>query len=454
MTALWLLIPILFGLVFTEVRNRRYLRRLVPAYTHHNSSKLRLLPDLLAFVALALIIFALQPPDHATTIDSASGPAIALVVDVSISMQVTDRQPTRLTRAKQELLTIIDNIPGARFSLIPFAGEAVLQVPLTRDRDGLKFFINNLHTGLIDSPGSAPEEAVQLAQNSLSHVEGERLVVLLSDGERTIAEQPPILSDTIPVYGVLIGTADGGQVGKVQNAISKAEPERLVAISNQTGGRLLKEKLLTPAVIDLPLVKLATETSDFPPTRRVIFIALFLLLLRWTPAIVPTTRIFSFSLLLLVLFLPGCDNESQTTEPRASFNSGRLAAQNKDTEGALEAFSAAAENLDGVQRGTSLYNQATLLLETGKNHDAIILFEQALILMPGDASVRDNLLLALDQQTTFSSDGHDKAKHEETSEGEEMSPQQAQRLIDSVQLDPAAPLTESTVRHPTVLKEW
>jgi Ca-activated chloride channel family protein len=152
---IWLLLPLLFGLVLAERRSQQKLLRLLPDDPYRNRTGARLLPDILILIALALILLSLQSK-QLTTLDNRPAPAIALVVDVSYSMQVADVQPNRLTLAKRELLALVNNLSDARFALIPFAGEAVLQVPLTSDHAGLKFFINNLHPGLIDSKGSAP----------------------------------------------------------------------------------------------------------------------------------------------------------------------------------------------------------------------------------------------------------------------------------------------------------
>ncbi len=452
MTMLWLLLPMLFGLLYAETRNHRRLSRLVPDHPQPLHRGLSLLPDILLLIALSLILLALQP-STATIFSNAPEPAIALVVDVSASMAVTDQQPDRLTRAKHELLALIDKLPHARFSLIPFAGEPVVQVPLTGDHAGLKFFINSLHTGLISSLGSAPEEAVRLAQKSLTQVAGERLIILISDGERTIAEAPPELTDAIPVYCVMTGTTDGGPVGKLQAAISRADPGRLAVIANQTGGRVLNGNLLTPAVFDLPLVKRWIETVDPPPTHIALVVALLLLLLRSAPATVSFKRIFPVALSLWILLMPGCEHNTKS-QPWTQFENGLQAANNNDTDSALAAFATAAKELDGKQRGIALYNQGTLLLETGQADAAVVMFEQALLLLPGDAASIDNLLLALIQQAAISSDGKGKPEQVATGAGEELSPEQARRLIDSVHLDPAAPLTEATVRQPTVLKEW
>jgi tetratricopeptide (TPR) repeat protein len=147
----------------------------------------------------------------------------------------------------------------------------------------------------------------------------------------------------------------------------------------------------------------------------------------------------------------------QVLQPRAEFESGLRAAQNKDIESALKAFFRAAEGLDEHHRGSALYNLGTLRLEAGQVDEAIVLLEQALILMPGDEIIRDNLLLALAHPSMLTNDGSGTPNQQEDDKGDEgdrMSPQQAQRLIDSVRLDPTAPPIEATIRPPTVLKEW
>jgi tetratricopeptide (TPR) repeat protein len=131
-----------------------------------------------------------------------------------------------------------------------------------------------------------------------------------------------------------------------------------------------------------------------------------------------------------------------------------LAAQNKNIDMALTAFAGAADNLDGQQLGAALYNQGTLLLETGQADAAIPLLERAMVLMPGDRMSRENLLLALSQSSPFAMDGDGSSKPTETDEGDEMSAEQAEQLVNSVRLDPSAPPIEATIHPPTVLKEW
>jgi Ca-activated chloride channel family protein len=449
---IWTLLLLLIGLIIAESNCRRQLHRLIPQHSYRRLAPARLLTDVLRLLALGLIMTSLQAT-NITTRDNDPGPAIALVVDVSRSMQVTDLTSNRLTHAKHELLSLLDRLPDARFSLIPFAGEAVLQVPLTNDRDGLRFFINNLHPGLIASPGSAPSEAVLLAQNCLEDVSGERLIILITDGERTIAEQPPLLSDSIPVYSIMTGTTTGGQVGNIETAISRADPKRLSAITEQTGGQILEGDLVTPAVFRLPVKQIASE-----PTGMIsiyLIIALLFLVFRYLPKNLQGRRGFSFTLLLLALTLPSCVNETEPQQTaRVQFDQGVQMAKTEDFDEAIRAFDTAVKGLDGRERGIALYNQGTLFLTTGNEASAINLLEQALILMPDDMATRDNLLLALTQQETAFAGDKGRPKSLESDNGQEMTMQQALQLIDSVHLGPTTTPTEATIRPPTVLKEW
>jgi Ca-activated chloride channel family protein len=443
---------ILLGLLFAELRCRQQQQRLTFRPSYRTNPLLRLLPDFLMLVAIILLLVPIESSQPIRT-DSLNGPAVALVVDVSRSMQTKDVEPDRLNLAKRTLLALIEHYPSARFALIPFAGEAVLQVPLTSDRDGLRFFINNLHTGLIAAKGSAPEEAILLAQRNMDTVKGEKLILLLTDGERTIAEQPPQLSKTIPVYSILTGTTRGGPVNNNKNSVSRADPKRLHAIARQTGGKMLKKQLTSFAISDLPIKKTAIKTNRM--TTLFLIIALILVGLRWLPIKIEKNRALSLGILFLTLLFPGCkDLATDSLDPQDQFKTGLLAAQNKETAAALTAFAAATKSLDGVQRSAALYNQGTLLLNTGHPSEAVTRFEQALILMPKDEMIRENFLLALAQTDALISKSDGDSKQEEVDRGNEMSPQQAQHLIETVQLDPKAAPIEATILPPTVLKEW
>ena len=57
-------------------------------------------------------------------------------------MLAEDIQPDRLTRAKQALTRLIDNLDNDKIGLIVFAGDAYTQIPITTDYISAKMFLN------------------------------------------------------------------------------------------------------------------------------------------------------------------------------------------------------------------------------------------------------------------------------------------------------------------------
>src|SRR6202035_4693503 len=82
----------------------------------------------LALVALFAIVLAaanVQKPGSMENVQR-KGVDVMLVLDVSKSMLARDIKPSRLERAKQFLLRLVDQLPGDRIGLALFAGRAYL----------------------------------------------------------------------------------------------------------------------------------------------------------------------------------------------------------------------------------------------------------------------------------------------------------------------------------------
>ena len=98
------------------------------------------LKTVLLLTALGFIIIALARPqwDRETQDIKRSGLDIAVCIDVSKSMDATDIAPSRLQRAKDQISAFIDEQKGDRIGIIPFAGSAAVQCPLTDDYEAAK----------------------------------------------------------------------------------------------------------------------------------------------------------------------------------------------------------------------------------------------------------------------------------------------------------------------------
>lgn len=97
--------------------------------------RLRLLPEILRWTALALTALALTAPrvDLPDARIARRGLDVVLLVDVSQSMQARDAAPDRLRAVLAFSRRLIQQRPGDRFGIVLFAGENTLACPVTTD---------------------------------------------------------------------------------------------------------------------------------------------------------------------------------------------------------------------------------------------------------------------------------------------------------------------------------
>lgn len=114
---------------------------------------------------------------------------VIYVLDVSNSMLARDVEPDRLGRAKEEMLVINRNIDRGRRGLVAFAGSAVVQCPLTTDRQAFETMLSVTSPELVEKQGTRVGAALDIASRMLSVPDRKRLeaalriIVLFSDGE-------------------------------------------------------------------------------------------------------------------------------------------------------------------------------------------------------------------------------------------------------------------------------
>lgn len=97
--------------------------------------RLRALPDVLRWAALACLALALTIPrlDLPEARVARRGVDVVLLVDVSQSMQARDAAPDRLRAVLAFSRRLIQQRPGDRFGIVLFAGENTLACPVTTD---------------------------------------------------------------------------------------------------------------------------------------------------------------------------------------------------------------------------------------------------------------------------------------------------------------------------------
>lgn len=145
-------------------------------------------------IALTFVIVLLRPgvgeadaPTQLADVD------VLVVVDRTRSMAALDfgeGQP-RINGAKADLQALVDELPGARFAILPFGADARLVLPFTTDVTAFESAVDTLYLeGPQDGDGSradrpVPELVEVLERAEEQRPERRRIVIYVGDGEDT-----------------------------------------------------------------------------------------------------------------------------------------------------------------------------------------------------------------------------------------------------------------------------
>ncbi|MEI6876749.1 MAG: VWA domain-containing protein [Spirochaetota bacterium] len=112
-----------------------------------------------------------------------SGLEIALVLDVSRSMEARDAPVSRLAAAKSLARFLISGGLGDAFSLVVAKGEGLLLVPMTEDFDAVDTALDYADPSVMSRAGTDLGSGIEAALASFSPIASSgRVIVLLSDG--------------------------------------------------------------------------------------------------------------------------------------------------------------------------------------------------------------------------------------------------------------------------------
>jgi Ca-activated chloride channel family protein len=125
---------------------------------------------LVAFFAIVLAAANLQKPGSTENVQR-KGVDVMLVLDVSKSMLARDIKPSRLERAKQFLLRLVDQLPNDRIGIVLFAGRAYLQMPLTTDHGAAHMYIQQASPDAVPTQGTVIADALRMANTAFNSKE-------------------------------------------------------------------------------------------------------------------------------------------------------------------------------------------------------------------------------------------------------------------------------------------
>jgi len=430
---------------------------LLPYLMPDHSGKTRQTTIWMPTLLLSLIVLAAAGPSlrqvELPVIKRAD--ALVLVLDLSASMLAADVQPSRIRRARQKILDLLELRVEGVTGLVVFAGDAHVVTPLTDDARTIANLMPALSPNIMPLPGANATSGIEAAANLLitAGAQGGQ-ILLMTDGLPgfdTVRAKNALESSGAALAVMAIGTKAGAPIPLPNGGFLKDDAGEIVI---PTLDRQAIDQIAS--TLNAPVEQISLDERDIKSlTRRNNLAAQGELDLArqtdawqdqgfWLAALVALLLLPAFrkgalvSLLLLVVMQ---SETSQAAEWEDLWltpdqqGAQRLAAG--DASGAAErfdqspwrgmaefeagAYDRAAGSFASEPSADGLFNQGNALAMQGDLRGAINAYERSLSLQPNaeDAVAnRDFIQSLLDQQ--------EDQEQEEEQEGEEQSQQDEQ----------------------------
>ncbi|MCP4632030.1 MAG: VWA domain-containing protein [candidate division Zixibacteria bacterium] len=250
---LWILLRITKSLLHNKISAFSE-RNLYKSLTSNINETARKFKWALIIIACGLFVTAIAGPQLGThsVMVKREGVDIIIAVDTSISMLAEDggRPPNRITRAKYEIISLIDEkLSGDRVGIVAFAGDAFVQCPLTLDYSAAKLFLDILTTDLIPVYGTDLEKAIRVAMKAYKDTDKQqKVLILISDGENHEGDPTKAAEEAaelgIVIYAIGLGNPAGEPIpmrGKGGNLIGYKKDAQGNVVVSKLDDRILRE---------------------------------------------------------------------------------------------------------------------------------------------------------------------------------------------------------------------
>ena len=201
----------------------------------------------------ALVIAMAAPRwDYADVQLFRPGADLVILLDISRSMEVTDVQPSRLSRARQEIEDLINQNREVRIGLIAFASVAHVVAPITEDSQAIRNLLPSISSDLVRLQGSRLGQALDRARVLFAGQpkKSQHSILLISDGDFADSDLTrqvkSMAADGVRLHVLGVGTLDGGPVpghttqflknARRQNIVSRLDEDSLKQIAELGGG--------------------------------------------------------------------------------------------------------------------------------------------------------------------------------------------------------------------------
>lgn len=178
------------------------------------------------------------------------GRDVVIALDVSRSMLAEDVRPNRLSRAKADILDLIQALKGDRAALLAFRHNASLLSPLTTDYAYLRLILEGVDVDSAPRGETDIGAAIRGALDAFEERSGShRTIVLISDGDDLSGQALDAAKDAqkagVPIYTIGLGSELGATIPSETGGImkndgadvkTKLDHNTLEQIAHITGG--------------------------------------------------------------------------------------------------------------------------------------------------------------------------------------------------------------------------
>lgn len=253
---LWLLLVVpalVAGYVLLQHRRSRYAVRFtnVPLLDTVAPRRMRWRQHVAVLLALvtvtgATLLFA--QPAGLVKVPRRTPVTVVLTMDISLSMAARDVPPSRIVAAKRTAKSFLAKLPSDyQVALVTFARHATVVVPPTVNRSQVDRAIDGLHLKEYTATGEGIFTALAVAKQALAgqpKTSGQKpaMVLLISDGKRTVGRSQVTAAEAakrqgVPVDTVALGTPGGIIEAEGQVVSVPVEVGELAQVARISGGK-------------------------------------------------------------------------------------------------------------------------------------------------------------------------------------------------------------------------
>ncbi|MDH5934610.1 VWA domain-containing protein [Vibrio splendidus] len=135
----------------------------------------------LVFAVLATLIMAGPTWQQQPSPFFEDNSELVIALDVSDSMNKTDIQPSRLERAKQKINQLVELRGDAKTGLVIYGGSAHVAMPVTKDKELTRYFLDVLDGSLLPDNESKPASVLKPTLELISQAKAPSTVLILTD---------------------------------------------------------------------------------------------------------------------------------------------------------------------------------------------------------------------------------------------------------------------------------